>query len=381
MSNLALKKLPLEKEIWVRPEEATNGVTNNYDGRKGFAHATWPCEFTLDLESERKVRFIRFLLWDNLGRPGMRLDARQYKFSLSISSDGKNFITIFSNQNQEGGSGWFEFEFINEIYFRFIRLSGHFNTANKEFHIVEFEVYEKDPTPLKRNSTKIKLAPGIGMPSEQRLSELINQVVLKRSEILVGVEEKINHLDKSIKKAEQSFKQIELIKKSNDFTVEAQENQTRSMRWLAASGLTLTIFLLLLVWFIFFEDFSTKIILNASQYDSVKPFTALLVSAFYVSKAFLLSTLLFMLSWFLKNYRSEKHNYVVNKHKAMTLTVSTGILTKDDFKNADRENIFNQAMQIIFSHQASGFSKDEADTTGIISSFLQKGISKSGNMP
>src|SRR5690606_10932852 len=101
-----------------------------------------------------------------------------------------------------------------------------------------------------------------------------------------------------------------------------------------------------------------------------------LLSTYYVAKAVLLSTLLFLLGWFLKNYRSEKHNYVINQHKAMTLTVATAILTKEEYKNTDRGNIFIQAMDIIFTHQTSGFSKDDGASPSVINTLLQKGLPK-----
>ena len=76
----------------------------------------------------------------------------------------------------------------------------------------------------------------------------------------------------------------------------------------------------------------------------------------------------------LKNYRSERHNYVINRHKAISLTVATGVLMGDDYKNTDRSKIFTQAMDIIFSHQNSGFSKEDSSAPNLISTVLNKGL-------
>jgi hypothetical protein len=377
MGNLALNRLPLEKENWIRPEEATNGIISDYDGHNGFAHATWPCSFTIDLESEYRLSVIRFLLWDNLGKVGNTINSRKYKFTLSISSDGKNYFTLFSNQNQDGSNGWFSFRFVNETYARYIKLTGHFNTSNKYIHLVEFEIHDQEPTPLiSKNVQYFDIATGIGMPSEQRMTELIDNVISKKSSVFEGVEEKMKLLENSLKQSGQALEQIELIKKSNDFTTEAIKNNNRATGWLWASGITLILFLILLFWFVFCDSHSTKIITDAAADKNVQPFTTLLLSAFYAAKAVLLSTILFILTWFLKNYRSEKHNYVINKHKAMTLTVATGILTKDDYKNTDRGNIFIQAMEIIFTHQVSGFSKEDNSSPNIINSLFPKGQTK-----
>jgi hypothetical protein len=129
MGNLTLSKLPIEKEKWTRPEDATNGNISDYDSNTGFAAANWPCTYTLDLEMEYRLSVIRFLLWDGLGKGGNRINPRKYKFTLSISSDGQNFITVFSNQNQDGTNGWFSFRFTNDTYARYVRLTGLFNTA------------------------------------------------------------------------------------------------------------------------------------------------------------------------------------------------------------------------------------------------------------
>lgn len=377
MANLALAKLPIEKDKWKRPEEATNGITLNYDGGKGYTSANWPCTYTLDLEMEYRLSVIRFLLWDNLGKPGNKIDPRKYKFTLSISSDGVNFITVFSNQNQDGSNGWYSFRFINDTYARYVKLTGHFNTANEQIHIVEFEIHDQEPPPLtSSNFHSIDVTMGIGLPSEERMSELISKVISKRSTIFEGAEEKIKQLETSLKQSAQALEQIELIKKSNDFTTEAINNNRRANRWLFAAGATLIIFVALLLWFVFCDKHSIRIIMDASTNIAVQPYTAILLSAFYVTKALLLSTLLFILGWFLKNYRSEKHNYVINKHKAMTLTVATGILTKEDYKNTDRGNIFNQAMEIIFTHQTSGFSNDDNTSPSVVNTLLQKAIPK-----
>jgi magnesium-transporting ATPase (P-type) len=182
-----------------------------------------------------------------------------------------------------------------------------------------------------------------------------------------------------LERSGQALEQIELIKKSNDFTTEAIHNDNRAIVWLVASGITLLIFASFLLYFVFCDNHSTEIIVNASKDKVVYPYATFLLTAFYVTKALLLSTLLYILGWFLKNYRSEKHNYIINKHKAMTLTVATAILTKEDYKSTDRGSIFIQAMEIIFTHQVSGFSTDDKTSPSVVNTLLQKGIPKSGD--
>jgi hypothetical protein len=170
------------------------------------------------------------------------------------------------------------------------------------------------------------------------------------------------------------LQQNELIKQSVDFQQESQNNGKRAGNWLIFSIGVLMLFIGLLIWFVFCDSHPTKIITDSSNDDAIKPYTTILLSAFYVTKALLLSTILYILGWGLKNYRSEKHNYVINKHKAMSLTVATGILVKDDYKNTSRGHVFIDAMRLVFTHQPTGFSKDENDSPSVVNNLLQKGI-------
>lgn len=374
MGNLALNKIPIEKETWNRPEIATNGNIVDYTGTEGFSWAIWPASYTIDFESEQRIRVIRFLLWDNL-RLRKEPDARKYKFSLSLSNDGKNFITIYSNQNEDGGNGWYSFRFLNDTYARYVRLTGHHNTANGEFHIVEFEVYDTEPTKIQSvNFHDYNINSGI--TGEQRISELIDAAISSKAGNLQGVESKISLLNDALKKSNQALNEIELIKKSHEFLKESIDNSSRAKAWLITSISTFIIFFILLLWFIYCDEYSKTIIKDSAINDDIKQYTSVLLGAYYFSKTIILSTILFLLGWFLKNYRSEKHNYVINKHKSMSLTVAISILTKDDFKETERKIIFNQAMEIIFTHQNSGFTKDDGSNPNIVNTLLSKGVSK-----
>ena len=137
------------------------------------------------------------------------------------------------------------------------------------------------------------------------------------------------------------------------------------------------IFILVLFWMIYCDSKSVNIISEAAENPSTKSYTIYLLSAFYVAKALLLSTILYILGWSLKNYRSEMHNYVINKHKAMSLTVATGILSKDEFKDVERAIVFKEGMNIVFSHQSSGYSKDDQQSPSVVNTLLNKSIPES----
>jgi len=375
MANLALGKIPLEKDKWNNPEQATNGNIVGYTGSSGFTSSPWPSSYTIDLGSEIKISTIRFLLWDNLGSVFKDPDKRKYNFSLEISSDNISYITIFSNEDKDGSNGWFVFRFVHETSARFLKLRGLRNTANDEFHIVEFEVHDQEPEKL--NSPNVHAIDIVAkVADETRIGELINLRISEKSQLLSGIEEKIKSVDHLLIISKESLDQIELIKQSIDFERESGNNNNRARKWIIAAIVAFGIFLSLLLYLLFSDTHSQDIIKDAATNEVVKPYTTILLSAFYIAKAVFLSTILFVFGWFLRNYRSEKHNYVINKQKAMTLTVATGILTKDQYKNTERNEIFNEAMKIIFTHQASGFSKEENVNPSIVNALFQKGIPK-----
>ncbi|HBS88053.1 MAG: hypothetical protein A2W91_09935 [Bacteroidetes bacterium GWF2_38_335] len=371
MANLAANKLPLEKDNWKRPEIATNGIINKYDGANGYAHANWPCVFTIDLENEMRISFIRFLLWDGLGTSQKEKDIRKYTFTLSISSDGYNYFDIFSNKADSGENGWFSFKLLNETYARFVRLTGHYNTKNIAFHLIEFEIHDSEPYSI--NSPNIHNYDIVtGIPSEKLINNLIDRAISLKSTVFEGIESKLDKLNIAISRSDEAFDQIELIKQSTGFMEESESNKKRAQNWIYASIGCFSIFICLLGYFIFCDDHSKSIITESEKDESLKQFTIYLLSAYYATKAVIISTFIFILSWFLKNYRSERHNYIVNKHKAMSITMAIAVLTKSEYKNVNKSVVFEEAMNIILSHQTSGFSKEENSSSNIINSVLPK---------
>ncbi len=144
MANLALGKKPIE--AWKNPEQATNGKVTGYTGNHGFTYAEWPRSYTLDFEEDIPIRIIRFLLWDSLGVGKKRSD-RKYQYILKASLDSTEWVELYTT-DEIGSNGWQSFEFSNPLFARFIKLEAISNTANRSFHIVEFEVHDDIPYKL-----------------------------------------------------------------------------------------------------------------------------------------------------------------------------------------------------------------------------------------
>jgi len=118
-----------------RPEELIDGNSARYDGSSGFASGEHPCAFTVDLGKTYRLRRLRLLLWDG--------DARRYKYTASVSVDGRRWTTV-ADHADEPSHGWQTIDFPPRPV-RHIRVRGLHNTANAGFHIVELEAYCKLP--------------------------------------------------------------------------------------------------------------------------------------------------------------------------------------------------------------------------------------------
>jgi len=62
-------------------------------------------------------------------------------------------------------------------------------------------------------------------------------------------------------------------------------------------------------------------------------------------------------------------------------SLSTWITTKEEYKDVEGAGVFNQAMNIIFQHQPSGFSKEDGDSPSVINQLLTKGMSTVNDAP
>ena len=97
---------------------------------KGYAWATNPCNFAVDLGAVHSINKIRILLYD--------LDNRRYSYRVFVSEDGDSWNQVMSNPRARGG--WQEIG-LEDIKLQFIRVNGLGNTENRNFHVVEIEAY------------------------------------------------------------------------------------------------------------------------------------------------------------------------------------------------------------------------------------------------
>jgi hypothetical protein len=182
MGNRALRRPILDSTV-KHATQATDGNSQSYTGKEGFAAFRWPSFLTVDLEEVCAVKVIRLLLWDGLGQKGGQLDKRLYEYRLLCSEDEKRWIVVHDT-GVEGTIGWQEFRFQSPIRLRYVRIHGLHNTANDFFHVVEVEAHDEEPQPLTRPATMSRVvdfgsAPvelGDGLPITYELQGIITSL-------------------------------------------------------------------------------------------------------------------------------------------------------------------------------------------------------------
>ncbi|MGA2258107.1 MAG: hypothetical protein ABSG53_25865, partial [Thermoguttaceae bacterium] len=108
-----------------------DGDSTNYDTAIGFADSPWPCEWIIRLKKTYRLSELRFRLWDK--------DPRFYRYAVAVSADGKKYVPLVERSQGEW-RGWQQIQFSPRPV-KAIKLIGLYNSANENFHVVEFEAY------------------------------------------------------------------------------------------------------------------------------------------------------------------------------------------------------------------------------------------------
>ena len=119
-----------------------DGVTTGYDGDHGYGYTLWspsPGTMTLDLNGLCTITRTKLLLWD--------LDSRRYyRYKIEASIDNTTWATIVDRTTTNQCQGWQDISFDSPVQARYLRLTGTYNSANIQFHAVEWEVYGTPPS-------------------------------------------------------------------------------------------------------------------------------------------------------------------------------------------------------------------------------------------
>ena len=103
----------------------------SHSGSEGFAWGSYPSEFIVTFPKNRKIGEINFLLY-NKDR------SRKYAYQLFVSRREGGDWEMISDHSEKPSSGWQKHNFA-PASLKKIKIIGLFNTANKNFQIVEVE--------------------------------------------------------------------------------------------------------------------------------------------------------------------------------------------------------------------------------------------------
>jgi hypothetical protein len=391
MANLAYRRHPIEKDKWSNFNESTNGDSINFDGFKGFATATCPQTYTLDLEKERLVAYISFRLWDGLGGPenANRSDSelkkasseRYYTFILNVFAADERRYKVYSNVDGDKGNGWFIFEFNNPLYIRKVQLECLNSTANNEFHIVSFEVYDSPDISNRKFVNAKYITSNLLVYNIESIQEFVNSALDKRSNDIASLRDNYSStqlmVNNKIQELEKIIDASDILQKVVDFQRLAEDYNCKKLRWLWAAIISILILIVLIIISLIWDKLLESII---SDYwdDDFKIFR---VYSYYASKALVFSVLIYTISKFLRNYYLNFHNSALNRHKATSLLTMTTLLTDDRFKNVDSSLILAEALKTIFSHQSTGISSSSSkEDGGIINNILDNSFGNGSSM-
>jgi uncharacterized repeat protein (TIGR01451 family) len=139
-TNVALSSNGATASDGTNPTMLIDGKTTGYTSDTGFTWAGFNVPLTITLNKQYTINKINVLLWD--------LDARYYRYKIETSLDKIKWTTVIDKTSGQWKS-W-QSDTFSALPVRYIRITGTYNSANNEFHVVELEAYEP-PTPSGTN--------------------------------------------------------------------------------------------------------------------------------------------------------------------------------------------------------------------------------------
>jgi hypothetical protein len=182
------------------------------------------------------------------------------------------------------------------------------------------------------------------------------------------------------KKYKDQFKRAELVNQREIFSIQSSDYNKTAFRWLLAV-IGSSLILLIVLWLVFknfcfdLTCYSNISEINYSQIDSSANRTILYLEIFkaIAYRLFIISFVLYIVNFCVKNYNASKHNQTVNSQKANSLNAALVLLERARTDEGN-DNIMSQAASAIFSHQPTGYNKK--DPENISRSITEKIIEK-----
>lgn len=380
-TNLISNQLPLEVEKWRNSELITDGNFELDYHKRNYAE-TGKDDFrpekpklTYDLGNVQDISVIGIVFYrDKSDLPGK--EKRKYTFSLEISINGDDWIVLREEMNEFSFSS-LVYKSKNKLKARYVRFSNFTNNLNNSIHVVEIEinsnlgfrfdydrVIEFDEIPLTPSFLDAYI-----LDSLSNSNELINNLTFQLEKKIDQTSSIYDDLLKERETINNSINQLNILGSLREFKDEAKSNKVKSYIWLSIFTLLVLIFFSLLICFFYYDNFLDLVF----KIDDIQERNIRLISH-YVSRGLLFSFLIYLINTSMKNFKNEKHNYTVNTHKALSLRVILELRNKENDKNI-KDQLLLKSIEIILSHQDSGYSKGSENNNPIVTSIIEN-ISK-----
>jgi hypothetical protein len=204
--------------------------------------------------------------------------------------------------------------------------------------------------------------------SKQYLEEISN---LKNQ-----LEERLSYVDA---KYRELTPKSEFYSKGTFFEIEADKNKRNSYLWAAIILIVTVVFVVVLREIVLNFCFEMKCldpcklnIYNESCADCGKILFYFEILKAVLFRILIISLLIFMLSFSIKNYNANRHNYTINKHKSNSFFAVLALL--ETVSGEGRDKLVLNAANSIFTHQNTGYLNKESDL--INSNVIEKLIDK-----
>ncbi len=182
-------------------------------------------------------------------------------------------------------------------------------------------------------------------------------------------------------KFKEELQSSQLISEKNTFENRASSNRKNSNYWLGGSVIIFLLLIILLYCFFInplleVHNIDLKFIrnFNNNKLDFSKNILWYQLIKVAFLKLLIISMLVYILTFCIKNYNVEKHNFVINTNKVNSIQSSLYFLNNNLIDNDVKNEIIKLVCQSIFSHQNTGFLGKDSEPSNPI--FIDKIIDK-----
>lgn len=255
----------------------------------------------------------------------------------------------------------------------------------------QFKAIEPELLMLKMYQLELKIKELSSEESLRQQKETLEEKELKLNNAISQAEEKSKEAESILERIRSSSSKSGVEVHSNIFD-EDSKSTLKELRWWLGSFIATTIVTLILTFCLldipFFNDNDKHLLQvevntpathqkqnekvnhqknNVQTSNQNKLITNVEVNnsdklVKFLSKVFFIALFSSLMVWTGKNYKSVKHNYIVNKHRANALrTFITFYSGSDD--PAIKNSILLRATECVFHHQNTGYSNESQDVT------------------